>query len=238
MSHSLRHSCASHPGAVRADNQDAMLCRPELGLYIVADGAGGHAGGREAAERVVASAASLPSALRPAERLAHLRQRLVAVHESLVQDGEARGEGQGMASTMVALLLDEDFFACLWTGDSRVYLLRDGDLIQITHDHSVVQELVDAGMIEPWQAEGHPQAHVITHAIGADSGPLTIDKRVGRIMPRDRFLLCSDGLTKTLDETGIQLVLEQNGDSATSLVEAALRLKARDNVTSIVVTVD
>lgn len=242
MSHSVRYTATSHPGAIRNDNQDAMLCRPELGLYVIADGAGGHQGGREAAARVVAGVASISLDLKPAERLANLRRQLEAVHESLVEDGKARqgsrNLAQGMASTVVVLLLDEEFFACLWTGDSRIYLLRDGELIQLTHDHSVVQELVDAGMIEAWQAEGHRQANVITHAIGAGDGSLRLDKRVGQVMPYDRFLLCSDGLTKTLDDISIRVVLEQGGDAAASLVDAALRLKARDNVTAIVVSTD
>ena len=253
MSQTIRHSAASHPGAVRTDNQDAMLCRPELGLYVVADGAGGHMGGREAAARVVASVASLSTGLKPAEILAHLRQRLMTLHEELIDDAQqatspairhagglagAAGGLQGMASTVVVLLLDEEFFACLWTGDSRIYLLRDGELIRLTHDHSVVQELVDSGVIDEWQAEGHAQANVITHAVGAGAAPLRLDKRVGQVMPYDRFLLCSDGLTKTLDDGEIRVLLEQGGEGAALLGDAALRQKARDNVTAIVVSTD
>lgn len=236
MSQFIRHSAATHRGAVRSDNQDAMLCRPEIGLFVVADGAGAHVGGREAACQVVGGVATLPVTLPAAERLLHLRHRLVAVHERLVEDGRSRHDGQGMASTVVALLLDEAFFACLWSGDSRIYLLRDGELIQLTHDHSLVQELVDAGAIEAWEADHHAQSNVITHAIGAGRGPLRLDKRVGQVMPYDRFLLCSDGLTKALTNEEIRTLLERGSDAAGSLLDAALRLKARDNVTAIVVS--
>jgi serine/threonine protein phosphatase PrpC len=238
MSGVIRHSAMSHPGAVRTENQDAMLARPDLGLYVVADGAGGHAGGREAACRVVASAASLSMALAPHERLTHLRQRLVLVHDALIKAGRTQGDGQGGASTVVALLLDDAFFACLWSGDSRIYLLRDNELIRLTHDHGLVQELVDGGLIEPSEAEGHAQANVITHAIGAGDGPLRLDKRVGQVLPYDRFLLCSDGLTKALSDEDIKLLLDQGGNGASLLVDAALHVKARDNVTAIVVSVD
>ncbi len=233
-----RVSAVSHAGAVRPENQDALLCRPEVGLYVVADGAGGHRDGALASNRVVASVASLAAGLSAAERLTHLRHRLSALHDALLEEAATLRPERGMASTVVALLLDQDFFACLWAGDSRIYLLREGELTQLTRDHSVVQELVDTGMIEAWEAESHPQAHVITRAIGAGRSPLVLDKRVGQLLPFDRFLLCSDGLSKTLADAEIKLLLQQGGDAAAQLVEAALLRKARDNVTAIVVETD
>ncbi len=238
MSGEARVSAVSHAGAVRPENQDALLCRPEVGLFVVADGAGGHRDGAMASSRVVGSVASLAAGLSAAERLTHLRHRLSALHDALLEEAGARAPERGMASTVVALLLDQDFFACLWAGDSRIYLLREGELTQLTRDHSVVQELIDTGMIEPWEADTHPQAHVITRAIGAGRSPLVLDKRVGQLLPFDRFLLCSDGLSKTLADPEIKLLLQQGGDAAAQLVEAALLRKARDNVTVVVVETD
>ncbi|MCB8881030.1 serine/threonine-protein phosphatase [Acidisoma cellulosilytica] len=238
MSVELRHSSASHAGAVRRENQDALLCRPEIGLFLVADGAGGHRDGAIAAARVVSSAAALETDATAAARLTALRQRLSHLHDSLLDEMEAREDGSGTASTVVALLLDRHFFACLWAGDSRIYLLRDGALIRLTHDHSVVQELIDSGSLDAREAESHREAHVITRAVGAGTAQLMLDKRVGQVMPYDRFLLCSDGLTRALDEPLIRRCLEQGGNAAGTLVDAALRRKARDNVTAVVVTTD
>jgi serine/threonine protein phosphatase Stp1 len=236
LSVEISHSALSHPGAVRRENQDALLCRPEIGLYLVADGAGGHKDGGLAAARVVSSAASLGAGATAVERLATLRRRLSRLHDNLLDEMDERADGSSTASTVVALMLDQHFFACLWAGDSRIYLLRDGALIRLTHDHSVVQEMIDAGTIDEQQAARHREAHVITRAVGAGTASLMLEKRVGQVMPYDRFLLCSDGLTRALDEALIRRCLEQGGNAAGTLVEAALRHKARDNVTAVVVT--
>lgn len=238
MTAALRHSAVSHPGAVRRDNQDAYLCRPDIGLYLVADGAGGHRDGGLAAARVVSSAATLAADDAAAVRLSALRHRLSQLHDTLLDEMDARADGAGIASTVVALLLDQHFFACLWAGDSRIYLLRDGALIRLTHDHSVVQEMIDSGALDARAAEGHRQANVVTRAVGGGTSRLMLDKRVGQVMPYDRFLLCTDGLTKALDETLIRRCLEQGGNAAGVLVEAALHRKARDNVTAVVVSTD
>jgi serine/threonine-protein phosphatase Stp1 len=235
LSGEVRHSAASHPGALRRENQDALLCRPEIGLYLVADGAGGHRDGGVAAARVVSSVACLETCATAAERLAALRQRLSHLHDSLLDEMEARADRSSTASTVVALLLDRHFFACLWAGDSRIYLLRDGALIRLTRDHSVVQEMIDAGMLDKREAERHRDAHVITRAVGAGTTQLMLEKRVGQVMPYDRFLLCTDGVTKALDEALIRRCLEQGGNAAATLVEAALRRRAHDNVTAVVV---
>ncbi|WP_227322651.1 PP2C family protein-serine/threonine phosphatase [Acidisoma silvae] len=238
MSVDIRHSAATHAGAIRRENQDALLCRPDIGLFLVADGAGGHRDGALAAARVVSSAAALDARASPTARLSALRQRLGQLHDSLLDEIDIRDDRSGTASTVVALLLDRHFFACLWAGDSRIYLLRDGALIRLTHDHSVVQELIDSGALDAQEAEQHREAHVITRAVGAGTTQLMLDKRVGQVMPYDRFLLCSDGLTKSLDEALIQRCLEQGGNAARTLIEAALRHKARDNITAVVVATE
>lgn len=222
---------ASHRGAVRAENQDSLLCRPDIDTYAVADGAGGHENGREAAECAIAAISGISPLLPAAERLPEIRRRIHAAHESLVAHGKA-------ASTLVVLMFEGDYFVCLWVGDSRIYLLRQGELIQLSHDHSLVQEMVDAGRLTEAEARVHPSANVITRAIGGSAGSLQIAKRTGEAEPGDRFLLCSDGLTKTMDDAEIGQLLGGDGDIAARMLDTALRRRARDNVSVVVVCRD
>lgn len=234
MSDGLRHWAASHPGAIRQQNQDSYICRPELGLFSVADGAGGHVEGDVASARVVAMLGEIPADMPPPERLAAVRTRLHAAHSLLLEQGRVRVPQATLATTVIVLMVHGDHFAFLWAGDSRGYLLRDGALHRLTSDHSVVQELVDSGAITPDEAETHPQGNVITRALGAGGPDLLIDKALGVAQPDDRFLLCSDGLYKAVDPDEIMEILAGDGDVAQRLVEAALARRARDNVTAVV----
>jgi protein phosphatase/serine/threonine-protein phosphatase Stp1 len=128
-------------------------------------------------------------------------------------------------------------FACLWAGDSRAYLLRGGVLRQITRDHSLVQELLDAGAIGPDEVMNHPRGNVITRAVGAEVDDFVLDKVSDRLVPGDRFLLCSDGLCKTVPEDQLAELLAAPNDTSPSesLVEAALLLQVTDNVTAVAV---
>lgn len=234
MSEGLRHWAASHPGAIRLQNQDAYLCRPELGLFSVADGAGGHVAGDVASARVVAMLDEIPGDMPPPERLSAVRTRLHAAHGLLLEQGRTRVPQATLATTVIVLMVHGDHFAFLWAGDSRGYLLRDGALHRLTADHSVVQELVDSGAITPDQAETHPQGNVITRALGAGGPDLMVDKALGTAQPEDRFLLCSDGLYKAVGPDEIMDILAGDGDVAQRLVDAALARRARDNVTAVV----
>lgn len=232
MSDLLRHWAASHRGTVRPSNQDAYLCRPDIGLFAVADGVGGHAGGEFASSEVVRALEAVPPGLTPADLLNAVRSRLQAAHERL--QAEATSLGSPMtATTVVVLLLHGDHLACFWAGDSRAYMLRHGQLVALTSDHSVVGELLRAGKLTDAQAERHPNSNVITRAIGVRSADLLVDKVIGYVEPGDRFLLCSDGLTKALPADEIVAYLEAS-DPATALVEAALAAHAKDNVTALV----
>lgn len=226
-------SSATHPGAVRPRNEDNLVDRPDLGLWAVADGAGGHGAGDVASTAIAESLDSIPPGLSAAEMLAQVRLRLTAVHAELQARAIARGRGGIIASTIVVLLVRGNHFAALWAGDSRIYLLRGGTLHRITHDHSIVQELVDAGALRAEKAEAHPQANVITRAVGAE-GELTLDKVADRIHPGDRFLLCSDGVFKELAETEIASHLAQ-GAEAQEFVQRAVAAGGRDNVSVVVV---
>lgn len=225
---------ASHPGAIRLQNQDSYICRPTLGLFSVADGAGGHSEGDVASARVVAMLGEIPEDMPPAGRLAEVRRRLQAVHHELLEQGQGRAPQVTLATTIVVLMVHGDHFAFLWAGDSRGYLLRDGVLYRLTADHSVVQELIASGAITPAEAEAHPQGNVITRALGAGGPDLLIDKTLGAAQPDDRFLLCSDGLYKALGPGEMAEIMVGDGDVAQRLVAAALARRARDNVTAVV----
>jgi serine/threonine protein phosphatase Stp1 len=231
------HWAASDPGAVRTQNEDAYVCLPRIGVYAVADGVGGHTDGGVAAMQVMQALSQVPEDLPPAQRVAAVRAALHAAHTALLQIGAARVPATTLATTVIVLMLHEDHFACLWVGDSRCYLLRDGELHRLTSDHSLVREFVESGAMTEREAETHPDGNVITRAIGAGESDLRVDKAVGLVCPVDRFLLCSDGLYKTLEPVEIVRILRQTEDVAQSLVAAALARHARDNVTAVVVDV-
>jgi protein phosphatase/serine/threonine-protein phosphatase Stp1 len=233
MSATLVSEATTHPGTVRPRNEDAFVDRGDIGLWAVADGAGGHGAGDVASAAVAEALRDLPAGLAAAEMLAQVRLRVDAVHRDLQARAEAAGPGRIIATTIVILLARGEHFACLWAGDSRAYLLRDGALTRLTRDHSVVQELVEAGLIDDSDAESHPQANVITRAVGAQ-GDLELDKVSARMAPRDLFLLCSDGLFKALPEAEMAALLAAGG-GPDALIEAALAAGARDNVTALAV---
>lgn len=231
----LAATAATHPGAVRARNEDSLVARDEIGLWAVADGAGGHGAGDVASAAIAAALRGIPAGLAPRGAvLAQVRLRLAAVHDALRARAAAEGgPGRIIASTVVALVADAQGFACAWAGDSRAYVLRGGRLARLTRDHSLVQEMVDAGRLAEAEAERHPQANVILRAVGADQ-PLELDQVLGDVLPEDRFLLCSDGLFKALPEAEIRALL-LGGAGGPALVEAAVARKARDNVSAVVV---
>lgn len=233
-----RYFSATHTGTVRTENQDALICRDDVGVYAIADGAGGHDRGRRAANTVIDALADLPAQLAPAGRLGEVRRRLHQAHNTLLCYETNASTGRLMASTVAVLLLDIRHFVCLWVGDSRIYLRRGDALLQLTRDHSLVQEMMDAGVLLPTEARVHPSANVITRAVGAGPEELQIEKRTGELRPGDKFLLCSDGLNKTMQDDEIQRFLDGGGDVAAKMLEVALSRRARDNISIIVVGQD
>ncbi len=235
----FRSSAATRVSAARSHNEDAYVNRPEIGLWAVAEGAGGHARGEVASGMIAEVLDAIPPGLSAGAILAEVRNRMRATHAALREEMRSGDVHDVSASTVVILMARDDHFACLWAGDSRGYLLRDGQLTQLTHDHSLVQELVDAGAISAAEAERHPRANVITRAVGSEAEVLELDKVSGRLIRGDRFLLCSDGLCKTLDDRmlGELLTAPPEAPPADGLVESALAHNARDNVTAVTVEV-
>ena len=229
-------SSGTDVGRVRSLNEDAFLDRSEIGLWVVADGMGGHAAGDFASRTIVEA---LERIAPPSDGSAFLREvedRIQIAHAALRRESEARGSGGIIGSTVVVLIAWNRHYACVWAGDSRLYLLRDGVLRQVSRDHSLVQDLVEAGELAPEQAESHPQANVVTRAVGAVED-LVLDKTHQQIAAGDIFLLCSDGLTRHVSDQEIAAVLagEAAPDAAQVLIDLALDRGAKDNVTAVVV---
>jgi protein phosphatase len=220
---------------VRKLNEDSVLDLPELGLWTVADGMGGHAAGDFASGAIVSALASIPPPDSLGALIGAVRQRLQAVNHRLNEEARGRRE-QVIGSTVVALLVFGDHGVVVWAGDSRAYLYRRGELTQLTRDHSQVEELVSLGLLTPEQAEEHPAANVITRAVGVVD-ELELDLETFAIAQDDTFLLCSDGLYRELDDDAIKaaLALGDCQQSCDALIEAALARRARDNVSVIVV---
>lgn len=224
----------SHVGLVREHNEDAWLARPEIGLWAVADGLGGHARGEVASAAIVTALERLPA---PVDAPGHLRAveaALTAAHAEIQAVGA--GTGEICASTVAALVAYDRHYAVLWAGDSRVYRLRAGCLERLTRDHSLVQELVDEGRLVPAEADSHPMRNRITRAVGLP-GPLELDRAQGEVAAGDLFLLCTDGLTGLSDEATMQRLLAADAEDlgAAALVRSALGAGGTDNVTVVLV---
>jgi serine/threonine protein phosphatase Stp1 len=224
---------ATHVGTVRKHNEDAFVDRSDLGLWAVADGAGGHSRGDVASRMIADALEGLPPNLSASEVLAEVRQRMTETNAAL---RASVTPPQISASTVVVLIARGEHYACLWAGDSRIYVLRGGTMTQVTRDHSLVQDMVEAGAIRAEDAESHPNANIITRAVGSGD-ELDLDKITDRLLPGDRFLLCSDGLCKTLPDSLTAELLASSDDPAGKLIRATLEHHGRDNVTAVVVDV-
>lgn len=231
----ISSASASDVGRVRSVNEDSLLERPDIGLWAVADGMGGHSRGDVASQRVRDALALVPGRLTGLDMLHAVRAALYDAHKGLLRESADMGEGHTMGTTVVVLLVQNNHFACVWAGDSRCYLLRAGHLERITRDDSLVQDMIDSGALDERQAESHPMANVVTQALGAPND-LSLSTVHGPLEPGDLLLLCSDGLTRMVPEPVIAEILERQGvNGVGTLIAAALEGGGRDNVTAIVV---
>lgn len=233
-----RSAARTDAGKVRARNEDAFFDGPLHGLWVVADGMGGHQGGDMASQLIVASLADLPVEHDFDERLKAIRQCLHWLNRRLGQELTVTvgSHDSIMGSTVVVLLVEGDRGVCIWAGDSRCYLLRGQRLYQLSKDHSLQQQLIDEQHMSVADAKTHPAAHALTRAIGA-AEHLTLDVLEFKVYPGDAFLLCSDGLYQGLssDALGSALSLTAPNVALERLFDAALRGAARDNLTAVVV---
>ncbi|NHN77128.1 serine/threonine-protein phosphatase [Azotobacter chroococcum] len=229
-----RSAARSETGKVRACNEDAVLERPGAGLWAVADGMGGHAGGALASRLIVDRLADLALEGDLPTRLAQTRQCLQQANRQLFLAASHAAGPTG--STLVALLAAGPRAVCLWAGDSRCYLWRGGRLYQLSRDHSLERQLIDRQGLRPQQAARHPDAQALTRAVGIDER-LVLDSLELETLPGDRFLLCSDGLHRSLKpvDLGTALDLPLATLAIERLFAQALAGPARDNLSAVVI---
>ena len=237
LAYSWRSAARTDTGKVRARNEDAFLDLPEQGLWVVADGMGGHQNGALASRLIVEHLAELPDGSM-AERLVNLRRCLHDLNRRLGQELTVTADRPDpvIGSTVVALLMEADRAACVWAGDSRCYLWRRGRLYQLSRDHSLLQQLIDEQRLSLQEAARHPDAHALTRAIGA-SDHLTLDILEFDVYPGDTLLLCSDGLYQSLSpyHLGAALNAPSTGLALQRLFEEAMEGPCRDNLSAVVV---
>lgn len=213
------------------------------GTFIVADGMGGHAAGEVASDmavnRIVEELGSV-AGLTDAEVADRMRNAIRKANEDIFQRTLRETDKRGMGTTATAMVLYADRYLIGQVGDSRGYLLRDGTLVQVTKDHSYVQEQIDAGNLTPDQARTHPYSNVITRCVGA-TGDVVPDIYLGTVAEGDIFLLASDGLTGMLDDPELFTILAGGGDPQTwvdRMVSEANRQGGLDNITVIIIRID
>ena len=230
-------------GIIRSGNEDSYLMVPDRGIFVVADGMGGHAAGEVASEmavRFVARELGSLKGLSDDQVADRMRLAIRAANGAIFQRTLTEHDKRGMGTTVTALTLYDTRFLIGQVGDSRAYLLRDGRLSQVTKDHSYVQEQVDAGYLTPEQARSHPYSNVITRCVGANSEVMP-DIYVGTVKPRDVFLLASDGLTGMLEDYQLGEVLSPDRmpqEEVDALIAEANRHGGLDNITAVIVRVD
>ncbi len=226
---------ATHKGLVRSHNEDRFFVDPGIGAWAVADGVGGHEGGQFASSTVVDALKSIGTPVSAADLLARFEDRVVRANAILRQAGRDRG-GAIVGTTIAGILICDGYFACLWSGDSRVYLVRDKVIKQISRDHSAVQEMVDRGLLTPDEARRWPGKNVITRALGIDDEPV-LDLEQGALINGDIFVICSDGLTNHVEdhEIGQHAASAAAQAACDGLVALTLERGASDNVTVVVV---
>ncbi|MET0576697.1 MAG: protein phosphatase 2C domain-containing protein [Mesorhizobium sp.] len=224
----------SHKGCVRQLNEDSYLIEPRSGLWLVADGMGGHDAGEVASASIVEHLATIGIASSAPDLRARFEDRLSRAHAEI--RGIAAARGVTIGSTVAALLAMDGRFACLWSGDSRVYLVRNGSISQISRDHTEVQELLDRGMITPSEARSWPRRNVITRAVGV-SDDIVIDFQQGEVLPGDIFVLSTDGLTAHVTDAEIQaaVVSAAPQTACKNLLATVLERGGTDNVTIVLV---
>jgi len=225
-------------GLKRQNNEDAFVIRPDLGLYVVADGMGGAAAGEVASRIFVETAVEIfaNGVGRGETNNTELIQKVFgSANERIFQDVEIHPNRKGMGCTAEVVVFSGDEFILGHLGDSRTYRYRNGRLKQLSNDHSFVQDQIDQGLMTPAEAKKHPLRNIILQAVGVKEN-LALDLLRGKIYPGDQFLLCSDGLTDMVADQGIAEVLSWGADlseKAKRLIDLAKSAGGKDNITIV-----
>ena len=238
-------TCAgdTHVGVVRSGNEDSFLLDYQQGLFVVADGMGGHAAGEVASEMAVAIVAKTLGSLRGLSEAAageRMREAIRAANQAIFDRTLSELDKRGMGTTTTVMVLSARRFLIGQVGDSRAYLFRDGVFQQLTKDHSYVQEQVDAGLLTAEQARTHPYSNVITRCVGANEDVVP-DIYFGTLRQGDVILLASDGLTGMLEDDQLAKILQGEGSPeiwVAKMIADANRRGGLDNITAIIVRVD
>lgn len=231
----MRAEAATNVGLVRKDNEDSFLVSVERGLFVVADGMGGHLAGQVASALAVQviSEEYQPNAYRePGQRL---REVVLKANAAILNQGLQNPDYSGMGTTITAAAVKADFLYISHIGDSRAYLYRDGRLQQLTQDHSLVNELFKNGSISLEEMQNHPQKNILTSAAGTQAAP-RIDSTIHTIQDGDFLLLCTDGLHGHLDDADIEIILGEKISLTAKLdrmIGLALERGGTDNITGI-----
>lgn len=236
MTTSLRYAARSSVGLVRSSNQDSGYAGPHL--MVLCDGMGGPAGGDIASAVAVDHLVPLDADSHQAgDLLGLLRDAVQAAHADLVARSSASPELAGLGTTCIAIMRSGNKLAMVHVGDSRAYLLRDGELTQVTTDHTFVEYLVETGRLTREQARQHPQRSVLLRVLGDAEGEVQLDESIREAVPSDRWLLCSDGLSGPVSAATIGEVLAGVEDpelAAEQLIDLAERAGGPDNITAVV----
>jgi protein phosphatase len=223
----------THEGMVRTNNEDGYLANPDSGIWAVADGMGGHDAGEVASATVIDALQSIDSSTSAADLLGSVETALGQANRDLLNLAKSRGAVIG--TTVAMLLVYQTYYACVWCGDSRIYRSRAGRLIQMSRDHTEVQQLVREGKLTPEEAENWPDRSVITRAVGVWNN-LELETVSGVLEVGDIFVICSDGLTSHVADEEIRAILstEQSQEACDALIALTLERGAEDNVTAVV----
>ena len=249
----VRSCSVTDVGLKRKANEDSYCSNDDVGLYVVADGMGGHAAGEVASDLAVTTIEDFIKLTSDNTEITwpygidegltlngnRLKTSIRFANEKLLEQTRARADYEGMATTVVAAIIESEIADIAHVGDSRAYLIRDDELVSITSDHSWVNEQVLSGVIDSEQARTHPLRNVVTRALGGKEA-IEVDVQTVELKSGDRLLLCSDGLTSMLaDEEILKIVLDNGGgvEQANELVAAANRSGGEDNTTTILLQV-
>jgi protein phosphatase len=223
----------SHRGACRKHNEDAVLARPDVGLWAVADGMGGHEAGEIASQRITTALAGVAPAASFTDTVDRVDDTLEEVNDGLRWYSDEHCAGRIVGSTVVTMLAGDSVGVALWAGDSRLYRLRESELCQITRDHNPIADLLDDGLVSE-EAAVESDTHIVTRAVGGQF-ELFLDVAVFDLERGDTFLLCSDGLYREVDaeEIGDLMGRENLAQGVTELIDLSLQRGARDNVSVV-----
>jgi len=234
MAPSWQSAAQSHRGNRRKTNEDSVLCRPDVALWVVADGMGGHMAGDVASQAITDALGRLRLEGQLSDDVDRVEDMLLAVNDELRLHARTQCQGGTVGSTVVTLLVRDEVGVVLWAGDSRLYRLRGGRLEQVTRDHNPVSDLLDSGVVTEADALA-ADTNIITRAVGGQAN-LSLDVAVFDVRCGDTLLLCSDGLYRELDNVALKEILAGDAvqDVARRLLDRALAGAARDNVSVVV----